>query len=154
MASWKDGNATVARCPSMFSELTTSGRWLAGCMGSVWMHADSFLRCVAPPFHSFVTTSGLVWQHCINPLGTDAPDNVTDVHNTCTCCPPYMTGPDPLDSTRLMYACDTRSSSRRVHACVTRRRQNTPNSTQEESARVGRVGVVGSISLGLHCFLR
>ena len=24
-------------------------------MGSVWVHADSFLRCVASPFHSFVT---------------------------------------------------------------------------------------------------
>ena len=25
-------------------------------MGFVWVHADSFLRCVAFPFHSFVTT--------------------------------------------------------------------------------------------------
>ena len=25
-------------------------------MGFVWVHADSFLRCVASPFHSFVTT--------------------------------------------------------------------------------------------------
>ena len=24
----------------------------AGCMGFVWVHADSFLRCVASPFHS------------------------------------------------------------------------------------------------------
>ena len=31
-------------------------RWLAGHMGFVWVHADSFLRCVASPFHSFVTT--------------------------------------------------------------------------------------------------
>ena len=30
-------------------------RWLAGCMGFVWGHAASFLRCVASPFHSFVT---------------------------------------------------------------------------------------------------
>ena len=30
--------------------------WLAGCMGFVWVHADSFLHCVASPFHSFVTT--------------------------------------------------------------------------------------------------
>ena len=28
---------------------------LAGCMGFVWVHADSFLCCVASPFHSFVT---------------------------------------------------------------------------------------------------
>ena len=28
---------------------------LADCMGFVWVHADSFLRCVASPFHSFVT---------------------------------------------------------------------------------------------------
>ena len=27
-----------------------------GCMGFVWEHADSFLRCVASPFHSFVTS--------------------------------------------------------------------------------------------------
>ena len=26
-------------------------------MGFVWVHADSFLRCVSSPFHSFVTTS-------------------------------------------------------------------------------------------------
>ena len=25
--------------------------------GFVWVHADSFLRCVTSPFHSFVTTS-------------------------------------------------------------------------------------------------
>ena len=25
-------------------------------MGFVWVHADSFLRCVASPLHSFVTT--------------------------------------------------------------------------------------------------
>ena len=25
-------------------------------MGFVWVHADSFLHCVASPFHSFVTT--------------------------------------------------------------------------------------------------
>ena len=31
-------------------------RWLAGCIGFVWVHADSFLHCVASPFHSFVTT--------------------------------------------------------------------------------------------------
>ena len=31
-------------------------RWLAGCMGFVWVHADSFLCCVASPFHSFATT--------------------------------------------------------------------------------------------------
>ena len=30
--------------------------WLAGCMGFVWEHADSFLHCVTSPFHSFVTT--------------------------------------------------------------------------------------------------
>ena len=29
---------------------------LAGYTGFVWVHADSFLRCVASPFHSFVTT--------------------------------------------------------------------------------------------------
>ena len=34
-------------------------RWLAGHMGFVWVHADSFLRCVASPFHSFVTTYDL-----------------------------------------------------------------------------------------------
>ena len=28
----------------------------APCMGFVWEHADSFLHCVASPFHSFVTT--------------------------------------------------------------------------------------------------
>ena len=28
----------------------------AGCMGFVWEHADSFLRSVDSPFHSFVTT--------------------------------------------------------------------------------------------------
>ena len=33
-----------------------SVRWLAGCMGFVWVHADSFLCCVASPFHSFATT--------------------------------------------------------------------------------------------------
>ena len=32
-------------------------RWLAGFMGFVWVHADSFLRWLASPFHSFVTTS-------------------------------------------------------------------------------------------------
>ena len=26
-------------------------------MRFVWVHADSFLRCVASPFHSFVTTT-------------------------------------------------------------------------------------------------
>ena len=25
-------------------------------MGFVWVHADSFLRCVASPFHYFVTS--------------------------------------------------------------------------------------------------
>ena len=29
--------------------------WVAGCMGFVWMHADSFLHSVASPFYSFVT---------------------------------------------------------------------------------------------------
>ena len=34
-------------------------RWLAGCMGFVWVHADSLkLHCVASPFHSFVATCG------------------------------------------------------------------------------------------------
>ena len=28
----------------------------SGCVGFVWEHADSFLHCVASPFHSFVTT--------------------------------------------------------------------------------------------------
>ena len=34
-----------------------TARWLAGCMEFVWVHADSFLRRVASPFHSFVTIS-------------------------------------------------------------------------------------------------
>ena len=45
-------------------------RWLAGCIGFVWVHADSFLRCVSSPFHSFVTTYGRVvmagWLHGIS----------------------------------------------------------------------------------------
>ena len=28
-------------------------QWLAGCMGFVWVNADSFFHCVASPFHSF-----------------------------------------------------------------------------------------------------
>ena len=32
-------------------------------MGFVWVHADSFLRCVASPFHSFVTTLELVFTY-------------------------------------------------------------------------------------------
>ena len=32
-------------------------RWLAGCMGFVWVRADLFLPSVASPFHSFVTTT-------------------------------------------------------------------------------------------------
>ena len=31
--------------------------WLAGCMGFVWVHADSFLHSLAPPLQSFVTIS-------------------------------------------------------------------------------------------------
>ena len=40
-------------------------QWMAGCMGFVWVHPDSFLNCVnvnvnvncvASPFHSFVTS--------------------------------------------------------------------------------------------------
>ena len=31
-------------------------RWLAGCMGFVWVHVGSFLHRVASPFHSCVTT--------------------------------------------------------------------------------------------------
>ena len=33
----------------------------------------------------------------------DAPDNVTDVCSTYMCCPPYITGPDPGISARLMH---------------------------------------------------
>ena len=32
-------------------------RWLAGCMGFLWLTGFSFFHCVASPFHSFVTTS-------------------------------------------------------------------------------------------------
>ena len=28
-------------------------------MGFVWVHADAFLRCVASPFHYFVTTAAV-----------------------------------------------------------------------------------------------
>ena len=37
-----------------------------GCMGFVWEHSDSFLHCVASPFHSFVTTHwvSLASWHC------------------------------------------------------------------------------------------
>ena len=31
-------------------------RWLAGCMGFLWLTGFSFFHCVASPFHSFVTT--------------------------------------------------------------------------------------------------
>ena len=31
-------------------------RWLAGCMGFLWVTGFSFLHCVASPFHSFVST--------------------------------------------------------------------------------------------------
>ena len=30
--------------------------WLAGCMGFVWVHVESFLHSVASPFHSFVSS--------------------------------------------------------------------------------------------------
>ena len=30
-------------------------RWLAGCMGFLWVTGFSFFHCVASPFHSFVT---------------------------------------------------------------------------------------------------
>ena len=33
----------------------------------------------------------------------DAPDHVTDVCNTYMCCPPYIAGPDPGISARLMH---------------------------------------------------
>ena len=39
--------------------ITESVSWLAGCMGFVWVHADSFLHSVTSPFHSFVTTMGI-----------------------------------------------------------------------------------------------
>ena len=32
-------------------------RWLAGCMGFLWVTGFSFFHCVASPFHSFVTTT-------------------------------------------------------------------------------------------------
>ena len=35
----------------------TASRWLAGCMGFLWLTGFSFFHCVASPFHSFVTTS-------------------------------------------------------------------------------------------------
>ena len=44
---------------SLGSTSSACVRWLAGCMGFVWEHADSFLHCVASPFHSFVTTSSV-----------------------------------------------------------------------------------------------
>ena len=31
-------------------------RWLAGCMGFLWVTGFSFFHCVASPFHSFVTS--------------------------------------------------------------------------------------------------
>ena len=34
-------------------------RWLAGCIGLVWVHADSLLHSVASPFHTCVTTIGV-----------------------------------------------------------------------------------------------
>ena len=37
------------------------GRWLAGCMGFLWLTGFSFFHCVASPFHSFVTSS---WTCC------------------------------------------------------------------------------------------
>ena len=33
---------------------------MSGCIGFVWVHADSFLHSVASPFHSFVTSYSVV----------------------------------------------------------------------------------------------
>ena len=39
--------------------LAFESRWLAGCMGFLWVNGFSFFHCarVASPFHSFVTIS-------------------------------------------------------------------------------------------------
>ena len=47
-------------------------RWLAVCVGFVWEHADSFLHCVASPFHSFVTTKQLRLPEPWQPASTIA----------------------------------------------------------------------------------
>ena len=56
-------SAPDSRCTSASShparERTTlvRSRWLAGCMGSLWVNGFSFFHCVASPFYSFVTTT-------------------------------------------------------------------------------------------------
>ena len=52
---------------------------LIGCMGFVWVHADSLLRCVASPFHSFVTTTliGATYPQAVRTLTTfRGPDKI------------------------------------------------------------------------------
>ena len=47
-------NSTETGAPSPATENPHTN--MAGCMGFVWVTAFSFFRCVASPFHSFVTT--------------------------------------------------------------------------------------------------
>ena len=45
-------------------------RWLASCMGFVWVHADSLLRCVASPFHSFGSEKLITSGNKVEPTST------------------------------------------------------------------------------------
>ena len=51
-------------------------------MGFVWVHVESFLHCVASPFHSFVTTDAII------PFAARHPD-----------CPPtaYLSVSSPIN---------------------------------------------------------
>ena len=55
----------VVCCVCAESGRVCKSRWLAGCMGFLWVNGFSFFHGVASPFHSFVTTNRLhgVWVH-------------------------------------------------------------------------------------------
>ena len=43
-------------------------RWLAGCMGFLWVNGFSFFHCVASPFHSFRNYYDAANDHVCNLL--------------------------------------------------------------------------------------
>ena len=86
-------------------------------MGFVWVHADSFLRCVASPLHSFVTTET---------TGMFSPANTTTVQLSCSqlpCLPArsVVTQEELTSATLYNHACGMSAGDASVMAdfCMT-----------------------------------
>ena len=79
-----------------------------GCMGFVWVHAESILRCVASPFHSFVTTL-VENKHTIPKINPVEPAHQRNPysHTACKTMPDFIhvSMPYPLARFCHRYGC-------------------------------------------------